>query len=78
MMTHNLLRQLMIMALVMSYLWCGDIVPLPCGPTVRTAWLTEHSSQGGGGQLLGHLPHQTLRVVGEQHQVLLSVDVERG
>ena len=61
-----------------SHLGRGDVVPLPVDvPTVRAAGLAEHSPQGGRGQLLGDLPHAALRVVREQHQVLLTVDVER-
>ena len=40
--------------------------------------MTEDPPERGGGQLLGDLPDQALGVVGEQHQVLLPVNVKRG
>ena len=56
----------------------GGVVPLPGDAVrVRTAGLAEYSPERGGGQLLRDLPDQTLGVVGEQHQVLLPVNVER-
>ena len=67
----------MIMAL-MSDLRCGDIVPLPSDLLrVWAAWFREHAPQRGGGQLLAHLPHSALGVVGEQHETLVPVQVER-
>lgn len=62
----------------MPDLRCGDIVPFPGDLLrVRAAGAGEHAPQGGRGQLLGHLPHPALGVVGEQHQALVPVHVER-
>ena len=61
-----------------SDLRCGRIVPLPGDLlAVWAAGAGEHAPQGGGGQLLRHLPHSALGVVREQHQPLVPVHVER-
>ena len=57
---------------------CSHIIPLPGDLLwVRAAGAGEHAPQGGGGQLLGHLPHPALRVMRKQHQPRVPVQVER-
>merc|ERR1719150_467378 len=56
----------------------GHVVPLPADVLgVGASGATEHSPQRGRGQLLRHLPDEALRVVGEEHEPLVPVDVER-